>query len=95
MRTPEEEIAQLRQEKESLRLELAANEHARIKDNAYLLARAERAEAALREYGQHKPECELVTGKLDSDALAHGLVWHKSGENCTCGFKAVIGAPQP
>lgn len=50
------------------------------------LARAKAAEAALREYGQHKPECNHITEwkRLGCEGLPPGNFIPKGG--CTCGF---------
>jgi hypothetical protein len=83
MRTLKEEIAQLR-----------AEVHQVKEANSYLNAlaregieRADKAESALREYGQHKPDCQMYLVERPNGELATPLI----EEGCTCGFSALQG----
>jgi hypothetical protein len=67
MMTPEDEIARLNRELMNISSHCSL---AVIEKHA--------AEAALREYGQHKPECAA----------------HAFARACDCGFQAVLRAPQ-
>jgi hypothetical protein len=94
MRTPEEE--------NWMSAPMAAGLLLKLKEECEAQhARAEAAEAALRAYGQHKPECELVV------TIHRPELWDESNrvirgesvvpdeeKHCTCGFAAVLGSPR-
>jgi len=64
--------------------ELVKAHNALLLDGARWQSRAEAAEAALRVYGQHKPECHLRTCKFIVDDCQRN-----DGHRCTCGFDQV------